>query len=395
METAIQEYKDFADITKSAPALLKANRTSIANAVAFGQSLLKKIQDNGMSPELDKEINDYILKLKRTLTLVQDSRTPITKLMASVSKEFTSIEQALDSKRTETTWFKLQKIRNDYAKELAEKAKIEADAKQLDIDKNNEFIQLKARIEEHVNLKYNAHIFSLKEGLRSIFNDLNLKEWDQGVQLINEYSEEITLDLYRTWIIPYAPVYMTKAESDETIKSAMMPMKEKLNADLQVQVTLAKQAFITEYPAKKNELIAINEASAAEKTRLESERKQREDDQVKAIAAQKAIDDKATQEKAVAVQEEAKMANMFDAETVKADAPKRTGYEISLTSQKGYLPIINLWFESDGKSWPTDTLEKMTIGRMKKFCEVYAHKNDQKIVSPYVKYTEVYAQKAK
>ena len=77
------------------------------------------------------------------------------------------------------------------------------------------------------------------------------------------------------------------------------------------------------------------------------------------------------------------------------DLSNRTGYEIKISGALGYMPIMNFWFEKEGKNCPFDALEKVNVGRMKKFCEVYAHKNDEKIESPYLKYEEVYAQKAK
>ena len=395
METGIQKYENFGDLTKSAPALLEKNQSLINRAVTAGESLLAKIQANGMSAELDKEINDYLVKLNAVLKLVKEKRIPITQVLSTISKEFTTCEQLLDSKRPDTTWAKLQKIRNDFAKEVAEKARLVEAEKQLKINKENEISQLKTRIEEHVNLQYNNFTYSINEGLRSIFNDLSLEEWDQGVKIINEYTEEITIELYRTWIIPYVPVFISKEESNETIRSVMTPKLVKLNADLQVKISSIKQEFVNEYPAKKNELVAIQEASENEKKRLKKERIQREKEQAEKLAAEKLEEDKKAQNDAISKQKEAKINTMFETESVEANKPKRTGYQIAITSQLGYLELMNLWFEKEGKALPFDALERMTIARIKKFCEVYAQKFDEKLQSPYLKYEEVFNQKAK
>lgn len=396
MENQIQKYSDFGDIAKSAPVLLIESQTRINKAVAFGESLLAKIQTNGMSKEIDQEINNYLVKIKNTLKDVKDKRTPITQVLASISKEFTGCEQLLDSKRSDTTWFKLQKARNDYARKLADEAKIEEAAKQLKIDQEQEIERLKLSINEFVIKKYNDLVFSTKEGLRIIFNDLELEEWDDGVELINSYSEEITIELYRTWIMPYAPIHITVEQKNEVFNQVMLPMRDKLNADLQVEIASIKQGFTSEYPAKKNELIAIRDSkNKAEKDRIKKESDDRETKRLSDLAAQKATDDQKAQNETIAKTEEIEMISSFKTQQVKAEKPKRTGYEIKIKGPMGYLPIMNRWFEKEGKNLPSDAMERVNVGRMKKFCEAYAQKFDDKLESPYLTYEEVFNQKAK
>ncbi|MCK5614165.1 hypothetical protein KAR91_70525 [Candidatus Pacearchaeota archaeon] len=396
MENQIQKYSDFGDIAKSAPVLLTENQTRIGNAVAFGDSLLAKIQTNGMSKEIDQEINNYLVKLKNTLKDVKEKRTPITQILSTISKEFTTCEQLLDSKRSDTTWFKLQKARNDYARKLADEAKVKEAEKQLKIDQEQEIERLKLSINEFVIKKYNDLVFSTKEGLRVIFNDLTLDEWDDGVELINSYTEEITMELYRTWIMPYASIHISADQKKEAFNTVMLPMREKLNADLQVEIAEIKQGFTSEYPGKKNELIAIRDSKdKKEKERIQKEADNREAKRLSDLAAEKKIKDDNAQNETIAKTEEIEMLSTFKTEQVNADKPKRTGYEIKIKGSRGYLPIMNTWFENEGINLPSDAAERLTLGRMKKFCESYAHKFDEKIQSPYLEYEEVFNQKAK
>ena len=396
MENQIQKYSDFADITKTAPALLIDNKTRINKAVTFGESLLAKIQANGMSKEIDQEINNYLVKIKNTLKDVKEKRTPITQVLSTISKEFTSCEQLLDSKRSDTTWFKLQKIRNDFAKELAEKARIEEAAKQLKIDQEQEIERLKLSINEFVIKKYNDLVFSTKEGLRIIFNDLTLDDWNDGVEIINSYAEEITIELYRKWVMPYSPIHITVEQKNEVFNQVMLPMREKFNADLQVEIASIKQGFTSEYPGKKNELIAIRDSKdKKEKDRIKKEADDREAKRLLDLAAEKKIKDDEAQNETIAKVEEVEMLSAFKTEQIDAEKPKRTGYEINIKGPMGYLPIMNLWFEKEGKNLPSDAMERVNVGRMKKFCETYAQKFDDKLQSPYLEYEEVFNQKAK
>ena len=396
MENQIQKYSDFGDIAKSAPVLLIESQTRIGNAVTFGESLLAKVQANGMSKEIDQEINNYLVKIKNTLKDVKDKRTPITQVLATISKEFTGCEQLLDSKRPDTTWFKLQSHRNKFAKDLAEKSRIEEAAKQLKIDQEQEIERLKLSINEFVIKKYNDLVFSTKEGLRVIFNDLTLDDWDDGVEIINSYAEEITIELYRTWVMPYASIHISADQKKEAFNTVMLPMREKLNADLQVEIAEIKQGFTSEYPGKKNELIAIRDSKdKKEKERIQKEADNREAKRLSDLAAEKKIKDDNAQNETIAKTEEIEMLSTFKTEQVNADKPKRTGYEIKIKGSRGYLPIMNTWFENEGINLPSDAAERLTLGRMKKFCESYAHKFDEKIQSPYLEYEEVFNQKAK
>ena len=396
MENQIQKYSDFGDIAKNAPVLLIKNQTRINAAVAFGESLLAKIQADGMSKEIDLEINNYLVKLKNTLKDVKEKRNPITQVLASISKEFTGCEQLLDSKRSDTTWFKLQKARNDYARKLADEAKIEEATKQLKIDQEQEIERLKLSIKEFVIKKYNDLVFSTKEGLRIIFNDLSLDDWNEGVELINSYAEEITIELYRTWVMPYAKIHITDNQKSEAIGKVMLPMLEKFNADLQVEIAEIKQGFTSEYPGKKNELIALRDSKdKKESERIQKEADDRETKRLSDLAIEKKIKDDKAQNETIAKTEEVEMLSSFKTEQVNADKPKRTGYEIKIKGVLGYLPIMNFWFEKEGKNLPFDALERVKVERMKKVCEALAHKFDEKIESPYLTYEEVYAQKAK
>ncbi len=396
METnEVQVYNQFPEVVKKAPVTLKENKDRISRAVLAGESLLAKVQKEGMSATLDKEINDYLVKVKATLKFVKDQRTPITQMIQAISKEFTESEQSLDSKRSDTTWYKLQKCRDDHAKQLAEEAAEKEAEKQLEVNKNLERTTLGANVQENVKLKFSEHLFNEKEGLRSLFNDITLDDWSDTIALINSYETFIDKPLYRTWIYNYRPLHISQEEVNEIIKDTMLEMLDILNVDLAKEISDMKQSLSTEYPAKKKELEALKTANTKEKTRLEKEAGERKIKQEQELLKEKKDAEEKTKLEAESQKQQLEMETMFDQAEVDNAKPKRTGFSISLTHQKGLLPIMNLWFEQEGHDMAMDAAMKVTIDRMLRFCEKHAHKNDEKIESPYLKYSEEFKQKAK
>ncbi len=263
----------------------------------------------------------------------------------------------------------------------------------MKINQDKERAELKANVIEHVNIKFAAYSTEVKTELRSIFNQITLKDWAETVKFINEFDAEITIEVYRTFVMPYSPLYISKEESDSIRKETMLPMRDGLNAKLKKELADLKLEISNEYQAKKNELEAIEKASASEKKRLEAEAKKREAEKAAEIARKQKEDEEAARAASQQQKTEANMANLFDnAESV--DKPKRTGYFILLTHPMGWLPIMNLWFEQQGKNMSIDDAAKVTLDRMKRFCESHAHKTEEFIKSPYLKYEEEYKQKA-
>ena len=69
-------------------------------------------------------------------------------------------------------------------------------------------------------------------------------------------------------------------------------------------------------------------------------------------------------------------------------AAARQGYSIEVTHQAGWMLITNLWFQKEAPTTALDKFGKVSLDRMKSFAEKHAHKTGEKIVSPYIKYTE-------
>ena len=89
---------------QSAPATLQRNQTSVSTCNQAGQTLLDTIEAEGgiSSDELDAKVSEYLAKTKITIENMNKRRKPLTQLLATVSKSFTSLESAIDVNRPVT-----------------------------------------------------------------------------------------------------------------------------------------------------------------------------------------------------------------------------------------------------------------------------------------------------
>lgn len=381
-------------MAQDAPLILKTNKDRISRAIVKGKEILAKIQETGMNDDLVEVVKAYLQKSSATLKAIKSDREPITQALQAVSKEFTVVEQQLDPKR-DTIHSRLQKCLDDYAKKLAEVAEKRERERLQKINEDREVTTLGANVQEHVKKMFNEHVYQEKEGLRSIFDDITLDAWNETIAIINGHRSEISNDLFHSWALNYSPIYISLEETKGIIRETMDEMRDVLEVDLQKEIGAFKQDLSNEYRAKKNELEAIASTNEAERIRLEKEASERKLTQSQGLLKEKEdADNKASLDSNSQIQQQ-ELEFAFEEAEAKANVPQRTGYSILLTHQKGWLPIMNLWFEKEGIEMPLDRSEKMTLARMKAFCENYAHKNDEILQSPYLKYDEEFKQKAK
>ena len=172
-DIAIIPIEGALEIFQQAPLVLKRNQESSAKALAAGSALLNTIQAEGMSDALDDACNDYLVKLKKSLVLMNDRRKPITQIMDEFKKYFTSEEAKIDTEGEIYT--AIQNFRNKYAEKKAKKVMVEEKQRreklELDEQKKHELNEKKAikeKIEQAFN-KFDQFSDERKQQLRNIF----------------------------------------------------------------------------------------------------------------------------------------------------------------------------------------------------------------------------------
>jgi len=386
------------EIVQTAPAILKDSKTRHDRAVEYGNNLLNKAEEFGMNDDLDAIMADYQGKLRVTYKTIYEARRPFTQIVDEVKKEFTSLEADIDPAGKSNIFFKIQGIRNIFVTDkIAAQKKKDAEVLRLqNIEK--EKIEIERQVTIAINESFGQYLSGVKRAMNNIFEGMKLDSVESTRKMIMATPMGLSKIMFDTFGVKD---YWVNYLSQDEVKTIITNRKsESLYADLNdvcgIDMMEYRREMIEKIPSKQKELEAIANAGIEEAARLQkeaTERQEKEAERLKAEAAQKQIE--ATQNAAVEAAGKTFEATIAtQAQLFGNDAPKtKDGYLIEVNHRAGYGLLFQFWFEKEGHSLPADKIEKKTIGQMKAFCEAYAIKNDEKIVSPLLKYTETYKAK--
>lgn len=381
----MSEIVKFSEIAATVPQLLEQSKTRVLNATTVGQAVLADMAQ--MDDTKDEKANAYLVKARKTLELINTSRKPVTQLLDSIKKEFTNLERELDPKNADSIVAKIQQRRNEYAT-----AKLEAQKKKEEEAKRLAAIQQeKAEVEASIEAALSGYYADFKakkiQSLYDLYNAICLNNLEEYSGHIKTFSEVYPKEHFEGFTTSITTIYLTR-EDKVAIKAMVMEGKyQEFAKDFAESIRGEKIDLASKLPAKKAELEEMAKATAAQAKAMAEAMARREQEEKERIARQrKEAEEKAAAE-AKAKQEAAKMQALFDAQ--QAEKVNRTGYEITVKHPAGFGLIFQLWYEYEGKNLAIDQMEKKSLGQMKAFCEKHAHKNDEKLESPYLSYKEI------
>ena len=386
----MNEIQKFNDISGQIPVVFEKNKLSLAKAREVKNTLVLKVQ-NGMTSEIDIECNDFLLKAKKQLEIMEERRKPITQMLSMVSKEYTTLEA--DFKKDIE---QIQEFRNKFAKEELERQREKEAQAQILREIELEKIEVEKTLEIQLKSHFEKHLESEIKRLYDHFNEITQENHAAKRNVIEKANVVYRRDLFDSFVANI-PTKRLNNDHKKAIKARVMEGKYELFAASYTQeMQDVINSLLDRFASKLAELESIRLAEMTNKQEAERLRKEAETRELeeKKRLGEEAIQRKIQAEKEAEMKaEEGKMMTLF----TQVDEPKRerTGFEIKILHPSAYMQIFALWFELEGKDLPMDTLEKRTIKQMKSFCESYAHKNDQFIESKYIKYEETVKVRAK
>ncbi len=384
---------NIAKISEKTKGVLLSNQTSVKNAVDFGQSLLDTIEAEGMNDELDKQCNDYLVKVKKTLSKIQTDRKPITQLFDQIKKNFTLIESKLDPKKSESIYFKVQTKRNEFAKKKAaeeEERRKQANRK-LNIQK--EQIEIKSSLKQKIFDAFNGLVMSYKRSMLKCFEEMSIESFVDDCSKISDWPTEFNYSLIKNARLKANPIYLSEDEGNEILEAVKLELLKELDAKFQNAIEDYKQDLLDKAPSKKKELEQLLKANEEEKAELEKKARERKIEEMKRMAEE---EEKKKQEDTNKVEAEKNAATtnaLFDNELEVSDLGKgnaRQSYRIEILNPVGWQLIFQFWFQKEGASTPLDKFPGKKLESLKTYCERYAHNHDELIDSQYIRYVETF-----
>lgn len=429
------------ELIQQLPDKIAKHQSSAANARKAQQALVDKIGINGdrLDETLDGETKELIIKLKKTIEVREEDRKPITQIFTTISKMFTSAEAEIKALISP-----LQVYRDDYAKwlhEEAERKKKEAERKAaIETAKHD----LKAAITELIGLALANHLATKKQNIHVSFNGITLETYQEKSEKLKGMATAFDRGRLGKVLDYEMPAY-SHLLTAEDVNVTRIAAHEEYDFDAWVakhdqEISDLKRELVDKLPSKLTELEAAAEAerqrkeqeekariaeeerqkaiaaaNAAEKERLEAEAKiareaeqkklaelkakeeqlaaeklQREAEEAEQLKAEKAEEERKAKENAEMAAAAAKAATLFDA-AVEATPENqgvetRTGFDITVTHQAGWVEIFQLWYQNEGVKLGIEDMGKKSLNQMKAWAEKHAKSTGEKISSKYLKY---------
>lgn len=100
-------------------AIYDQNKTSLQRARAAGLELLE-LNLTEIDADTDRQLEDYLVRARKTVALMRERREPFTKLFDQIRATFVELEASLDPKKAGSITAQLQEFRDTYAAYLRE-----------------------------------------------------------------------------------------------------------------------------------------------------------------------------------------------------------------------------------------------------------------------------------
>lgn len=390
--TGLIKVEEITGVMTSAGEVLVKNQSLVEKCVAKGESFLDTCEA-GMNDELDKELNDWQVKAKQAMQIMNDRRAPVTQIMDRLKKVFTEMEGRIDPKKPESIYSKVQAYRNKWATQKAEeqRRKEQEILRKQNVDR--ERIELKARIEQQVREYYQNSLFSRKKHYSDLFNTMFLDNVVDIGNKINDMPLTWPRDKWETIEVRVSAVYLDKTELASLVFDTKMSLYDELNANFRENMEDHQQNLLAQIPARKKELEEIKKADKTKREQLEAEAKKRQEEEAERLKKEQEESLRKQQEELEMKKNIEHAGTLFDTQmelsAVQSDAAStRSGYVINVLNPAGWGAIFMFWFEKEGKNLSNEQIGKKSMDQMKSFCEKYAHKNNDKISSPHLEYRE-------
>lgn len=389
------DVTEIASTMQGAGEVLSKNENLALKAVTGAERLLDTIEAEGMNDEIDAALNDWQVKAKQAVKVMNDRRSPITQIMTRMARFFTEQEGKLDPAKADSVYSKIQQKRNAWAKQKAEEAKKREQEILHQQNIAKERVSFKADAESHIRRIYGEKLLAFKQFAVKIYNSLSLENVDEVKKSLAAVKINYPVDKFNE-IEPADAfaVYLSAEDQKQIIVEVRDALYDELSANFRENMEAEKERLLDLIPSRVNELKEIAKAGAeqkkkmeeeAERRRLADEARQKQEAAEQAKRDQEAIAAKTQMETATTLFDtSAKLAEIKEDSTAKV----RQGYNIIVNENAGWGAIFMFYFEKQAGSLTVEDFGKKTGNQMKAFCEKHAHKTGEKVVSAHLVYEE-------
>jgi len=387
-------------VLETAPEILLLITKTRNKAKETYDGIIARIESDKMSDLLDKELSDYIDRVGTAMKNSNEKRKPVSQILDRIKKSFTELESDMKGFKDSA-----QKLRNDYATVKMNLLKAEEAKRKAEAAKVTEAADLKANIKTAYESKFTDIMTEEKTKYIDWLNGLKYTDILPDAEALFHYASSYLAD-WKTYYITQPEVlekwramlptvlYHTVDEVKAMATDFKMKNLGKLEIEMEKEISGLIIDLTDKLPSKVQELEDLANADAKEAERILGDAAIRQAEEAALLQAQAETRKEQAKSAANVTAAGEKAGAMVDATAKVEEAPKvAESYSIVIENSSAWPVLFMFWFENEGKDLATDKLEKVTMARMKAFCEKWAKDKGEFVQSTVISYEPVYKAK--
>jgi hypothetical protein len=350
-------------ILSNLPDTLVANSSLADRAVnaVTGQLAPFKAIDLTTVPVDTMEQHDATLatlqsKLKESYNLMNERRSPFTRLFTEITSKFTAEEKKVVEIGNE-----VKALRDNWQREKARRNSIEQEKAAKELEKKQALIDAKTYIAKCIIDKFTAHGVAVVKRMHAKFYEQNATELTEYADALGKWSpvlDDPNWDSFTQLIANSKPQLITPEQHAALLREVCAEQRPKLEKEWIESMTRERDGLIEMVPSRKMELERIAgdaEAKRQADERIAQEAKDREE------AAKRDAEDKAQ-----ALEQTASVDSLNASFDVAAQSTPVVGMAKGTVVKKKYQPKSHKAWAAMLQSWVKNDMANMTLDELQK-----------------------------
>lgn len=375
-ELTIIQPENIQTIVSMTPENHRANVESHDKCISYGQQLLARIQQQGMTDELDQQAAKYIDAARKTVAKMNDKRSPLTKLFDQIRSEFTRLEGEIDPSKSGTVPNQLQQLRNRFAAQKREEEERRRREEMMRQQIEQAIAQFRADLENDWRYQLGAHIQQQCNDMSRLLASVTLdnfiiveeqfKKWDMTFP-------KFTVNVTKPFLVP-------EPEHNAIMTDVWNTLKPGFTQQYAEELAKYRDSCLDRLPSKKQELERAAQASAEEAERIRREMEERDRAEAARQEAERKEAERKQREAAELKKQQTEMGSLFDQQAVAATTPVVEGYKPKTSVKQKLVPlapeafteIFAMWWSGEGCKMTVEELSKV-FKKQITYCEKLAN----------------------
>lgn len=392
-ELSIMRPENVQMVAQGAPRIYSDNSQRSMRCNEYGKTLLSEIEAGGMNDDLDQRCAAYIEKSRKTVRLMNEQRSPITKMFDLFRAEFTRMEGSIDPTKFGSIPYRIQAYRNEYAARKREEEERRRAEELRRIQHEQAVSKYEADVKEDFGLQFARFITDNINKLTGLNTSLTLENFDAVSAQIKAFATTLPDDLFaHLRLSVLIPPILTSEEAEHirsgVQKSLLKPFRDRYASE----ISDYKDSITDALSSKRHELERMAKANAEEQERMKQELAAKEAAEAARLEAErkrKAEEARSAQQMQQQAQNMGDLFNMASVSTPSYTPKTSVKKRVVALDAEGILAIVSFWWSKEGQHMSVEDLTKMF---RRQFTAVDKYANDKAnaefIKNEHVKYVD-------